>query len=224
MESATKTAQVNVVAYITDKMSLLCKWNETDYIHVRLIGEKPAIASTITVTYKHAKESGCPKFATFRNIIKEEMAVVAKPAEEKKSKKAKVEKPVEEKPVEEKQVAEVKQDDAATIEEWEAEGGIILNPGESVFVKGTKDTYKVTRGKADGVYCSCAAWKFQRLNPLRRTCKHCEAVCGKEAEALRIAMNTVKLLNAPKKEEKPVAPAVPSPSNTRRPSRVTNSQ
>jgi hypothetical protein len=217
MASATKTTQVTVVAYIPDKSSIVCKWNDADVINVRVTGEKPAIDSVITVSYKLAKESGCPKFASYHHV-NTEMAVV-KPAEENKNKKAKVEKPVEE-----KQVAEFKPVDAATVEEWEAEGGIILNPGESVFVKGTKDTYKVTRGKADGVYCSCAAWKFQRLNPLRRTCKHCEAVCGKEAEALRIAMNTVKLLNAPKKEEKPAAPAVPTPSNTRRPSRVTNSQ
>lgn len=217
MESVTKTAQVTVVSYVTDKSSIVCKWNFTDYINVRLIGEKPALNTVITVTYKFAKESGCPKFATFRNM-KEEKAVVAKPVEEKPAKKAKK---TEEKPVEEKQIInEVQQNDAPTIEEWEAEGGIILNPSESVFVKGTKETYKVTRGKADGVYCSCAAWKFQRLNPLRRTCKHCEAVCGKEAEALRIAMNTVKLLNAPKKEAKPIAPAVPTPSNTRRPARA----
>ena len=222
MASATKTAQVTVVAYIPDKSSIMCKWNDEDVISVRVTGDKPAIDSVITVSYKLAKESGCPKFASYHNVNTE--VAVVKPTEEKKSKKAKVEKPVEEKPVEEKQLADIKPVDAATVEEWEAEGGIILNPGESVFVKGTKDTYKVTRGKADGVYCSCAAWKFQRLNPLRRTCKHCEAVCGKEAEALRIAMNTVKLLNAPKKEEKPAAPAVPTPSNTRRPSRVTNSQ
>ena len=223
MASTMKTAQVKVVGYVTDKTSIVCKWNDSDYITVRMTGEKPALDSVITVSYKFAKESGCPKFASYHNV-NTEMAV-AKPTEEKKSKKAKIEKAVEEKQVAEvKPVAEVKSDDAATIEEWEAEGGIILNPGESVFVKGTKDTYKVTRGKADGVYCSCAAWKFQRLNPLRRTCKHCEAVCGKEAEALRIAMNTVKLLNAPKKDEKPAAPAVPTPSNTRRPSRVTNSQ
>lgn len=87
-------------------------------------------------------------------------------------------------------------DTPATIEEWEARGGITLEQGQSVFVTGRK-TYKVTRGrKGDGMYCSCDAWKYQRLHPLCRTCKHCEAVCGKSIEAMRTAVNTVTVLQA----------------------------
>ncbi len=83
---------------------------------------------------------------------------------------------------------------APTIEEWKQQGGVTLANGTSVYVMG-REVYKVSRArKGDSMYCSCPAWKFQNLHPLRRTCKHCEAVCGKENEALRIAMATVCIL------------------------------
>jgi wobble nucleotide-excising tRNase len=111
-----------------------------------------------------------------------------------------------------------------SVEDWEAEGGIVLNNGESVFVKG-RETYKVSRARqGEAIFCSCSAWKFQKKSPLARTCKHTEAVCGKNAEALRVALATIALLTAPKKEASPQAPAVPSPSNTRRPTKMTTQQ
>lgn len=79
-----------------------------------------------------------------------------------------------------------------TTDEWIKLCGYDLKPGESVMVKGKKDEiYKVTRSKKipESVYCSCPAWKYQRLNPVIRTCKHCVAVCGKEAEELRVKNN-----------------------------------
>jgi hypothetical protein len=106
-----------------------------------------------------------------------------------------------------------------SVEDWEAEGGIVLNNGESVFVKG-RETYKVSRARqGEAIFCSCSAWKFQKKSPLARTCKHTEAVCGKNAEALRVAIATIALLSAPKKETP--APAAPSPANTRRPTKMT---
>jgi hypothetical protein len=32
--------------------------------------------------------------------------------------------------------------------------------------------YTIRRGADGNVYCSCPAWKFQKLNPAQRTCKH----------------------------------------------------
>jgi hypothetical protein len=179
--NAIKTANVKVVAHVADKPSIICKWNDQDFLRVRVSGPKPKIDSIITITYKTSKDSGCPKNASFHaNKIPDTSIVEAIP----------------------------------TVEDWEAEGGIVLSPGETVFVKG-RETYQVSRARqGDGIFCNCAAWKFQKLHPLRRTCKHCEAVCGKQNEALRIAMATVALLNTPKKE---AAPAAPTPANTRRP-------
>jgi hypothetical protein len=81
-----------------------------------------------------------------------------------------------------------------TTEEWKQQGCMTLANGASVYVMG-REMYKVSRArKGDSMYCSCPAWKFQNLHPLTRTCKHCEAVCGKENEALRIAKATVCIL------------------------------
>lgn len=80
-----------------------------------------------------------------------------------------------------------------TTSEWAALGGYTLFPGEEVQVKGTKptDIYVVKRSAKvpHSVYCSCPAWKFQRLSPVLRTCKHCQAVCGIVNEAKRVADN-----------------------------------
>ena len=32
--------------------------------------------------------------------------------------------------------------------------------------------YQIIRDAEGGVYCTCPAWKFQRVNPRMRTCKH----------------------------------------------------
>jgi DNA ligase 1 len=51
-----------------------------------------------------------------------------------------------------------------------------LKPGESIKVPsdkviGTFYTVKMSRA-GDCVYCDCPAWKYQKLNPLKRVCKH----------------------------------------------------
>ena len=37
-------------------------------------------------------------------------------------------------------------------------------------------TYKIQLGDDNNVYCSCPAWKFQKLPPKARTCKHINAL------------------------------------------------
>ena len=186
----TKTAMVKVMQHITDSQSIICKWNNKDTLRVRVIGIKPTIDRDIQITYKHTKESGCPKNASYHE---------PKTRTQSQSSTA---------------VAET--ETAATIEEWDAEGGITLSNGESVFVKGTRETYKVSRARqGNAVFCGCAAWKFQKANPLCRSCKHTIAVCGKMSESLRVAVATVALLSV--KKEPIAKPALPSLTNTRRP-------
>jgi hypothetical protein len=183
MALITKTATVKVIGHVANMPSILCKWNDQEYLRVRVSGTKPAVDTDITITYKASKDSGCPKNASFKLIP----------------------------PPTETSLAEA----APTVEEWEAEGGITLTNGESVFVKGSRENYQVSRARqGEAIFCNCPAWKFQKKNPFCRTCKHTEAVCGKQAEALRVAVATVALLTAPKKT---AAPAAPSPANTRRP-------
>ena len=33
-------------------------------------------------------------------------------------------------------------------------------------------SYNIVQGADGVVYCQCPAWKYQRLTPSRRTCKH----------------------------------------------------
>lgn len=84
------------------------------------------------------------------------------------------------------------------IVDWEKVGGYALVAGESVWVRSstTQERYKVTRAASDpmSVYCSCPAWKFQRLTPRVRTCKHCIAVCGDVEEKRRVAQLTLEML------------------------------
>lgn len=35
-----------------------------------------------------------------------------------------------------------------------------------------KTSYDIKLGKDGNVYCTCPAWKFQKLHPQQRTCKH----------------------------------------------------
>jgi hypothetical protein len=52
-------------------------------------------------------------------------------------------------------------------------------------VEGSKPgvTYKVTVPESGAPYCSCPAWKFQKVAPSERTCKHIVRVLATEAEA-----------------------------------------
>lgn len=36
----------------------------------------------------------------------------------------------------------------------------------------TDNGHKIVRGANGHIYCSCPAWRFQKVNPLKRTCKH----------------------------------------------------
>lgn len=38
--------------------------------------------------------------------------------------------------------------------------------------------YTIKRGHDGNVYCSCPAWKFQKLAPKDRTCKHLRALAA----------------------------------------------
>lgn len=83
-----------------------------------------------------------------------------------------------------------------TIDEWKALNGYALKEGECVRVIGESgNTYFVKKSNKNpfSVWCSCPAWKYQRLTPTLRTCKHCIAVCGKEKEDERIKNAALEL-------------------------------
>lgn len=62
---------------------------------------------------------------------------------------------------------------------------MILPPGKSVFVSGSRgDTYEITNN--DGHYsCTCPAWARQKRPPSQRMCKHITSLLGDTAAAVR---------------------------------------
>ena len=42
----------------------------------------------------------------------------------------------------------------------------------------SETVYEINRADAGHLYCSCPAWKFQRVAPSARTCKHLKALAA----------------------------------------------
>ena len=81
--------------------------------------------------------------------------------------------------------------DTKTYDQWLANGGDIVMPkGGYVGVISRQETYIVEHCFDGAMFCTCMAWKFQRLNSRLRSCKHCVAVCGAESERKRIGENS----------------------------------
>jgi len=126
----------------------------------------PAIGTTISIKYSQTTVNGLPKFPQML--------------------KSSLDGPVAPKP----NCPKIIDDNALTFSQWKTRGGYALENGEEVHVKSDRsnEIYVVKKAKkGDSVYCSCQAWKYQKLNPLYRTCKHCVAVLGAKEDAIRVA-------------------------------------
>ena len=66
------------------------------------------------------------------------------------------------------------------------EDRVELSVGESVEVQGDSGRWTVKRTRSS-YFCSCPAWKYQRLPVQRRTCKHLKRILGAEHEERRVA-------------------------------------
>lgn len=138
----------------------------------------PAIGALVTIKYQNLTADGKPRFPSFKGI------------------RATVDAPVIQAPEVWKRIgvslaATVRADpnaklippttDAYTIEQLESgKVAVMLKPGESINVKSCTGTglYCVKQPKDASLkpYCSCPAWKYQRLTPALRVCKHTKAV------------------------------------------------
>lgn len=71
------------------------------------------------------------------------------------------------------------QEPVKTIEQFKVAKDTRLEPGEHVKVAGSGGaSHTVTMSAKGNLYCSCPAWKFQKVASELRTCKHCDAVAG----------------------------------------------
>ena len=144
----------------------------------------PPIGSVITVRFSQWSPYGLPKFPVFVCIRdSSDMSVPKKEVEPITRTVAK--KPAKERVVEymsEKKDYYLSAPNCRGLikatEYRKGETPVELNPGEFLFWENEKGTwYKIMRAKRiDSVYCSCDAWKYQRLAPALRSCKHIRAI------------------------------------------------
>jgi hypothetical protein len=75
------------------------------------------------------------------------------------------------------------------------------------------EPYEIRLGGDGNVYCTCPSWKFQKLPPKERTCKHMKALSGQIAAFTgKLAAKTAaKAPAAPVAAPKAAAPVVASP-------------
>ena len=147
----------------------------------------PPIGSVITVRFSQWSPYGLPKFPVFVCIRdSSDMSVPKKEA----IARVPLERTVAKKPAKERVVEYMSEKKdyylsapncrglIKATEYRKGETPVELNPGEFLFWENEKGTwYKIMRAKRiDSVYCSCDAWKYQRLAPALRSCKHIRAI------------------------------------------------
>jgi hypothetical protein len=70
----------------------------------------------------------------------------------------------------------------------------------TITSKTSGKTYTITRGNDGVTYCDCPSWKFQRVSPADRTCKHINSLSASNLKtgAVMESSEAGKLLGASK--------------------------
>jgi len=169
----TTEAQKSKIGYVS---SLICEMRDDSSKNFKVQYKSinpPCIGAYVTIKYSQSTVTGLPKFAQLAKGEKKTHVTLM---------------PQTPPPIA----------DALTVKQWMAKGGYVLKNEESVYVKSNNsdEIYTVKRAKqGDSVYCSCYAWKYQKMNPMCRTCKHCTAVLGAKADAIRVAKAVLEKMN-----------------------------
>lgn len=173
----TTNAKKEIDGYVS---SVVCTYID-DHTKVFNVAVKttlpPPIGSVITVSYQNMTQGGLPRFPRFKGIrMIEDMpstadVFVAPPAKT-------------------FTVNEIPEGALVyTIEEITGmEMPLQVKSGEKVYIRpsrGVKGYHCVTKAwnPATKPYCTCAAWKFQRMPAAKRTCKHTLAIFPELANA-----------------------------------------
>lgn len=164
--------------------SLTCTIDEGSFRVTWKRGNPPTIGSLVTIQYKYLDDKGIPKFATIHSV---EPALTLEAAME----KCKI------------GLAQDRRHRVIPRTTWQtlpkdsrifsifalkSTSGLKMDAGDRVYLPASVKPerhddsdlglHAVTMPK-DGsgkLYCTCPAWRFQKIAPSNRTCKHCDAV------------------------------------------------
>ncbi len=131
--------------------------------------QPPIVGSTIVIRYTQHTAGGLPRFPVFIGM-RDEKDLKLKILKRQNAKKYTYNKS--------KDLFGIVPERTKTFDEWKESGGFDLESGKSVWVESKTGIYKVTKAKMGNYYCSCPAWKYQRLPPIERMCKHCIIIKG----------------------------------------------
>jgi DNA ligase-1 len=154
--------------------SLICRVASGSDFKLTYKGARPPpIGALVTVKYQNLTENGLPRFPSLKGI----RSAVDAPAAEKPPTPAPAAKTVLPKGATVASLPELAQ--AAKIA---AQSGVTLEfaPGSAIYVAASSagEYYCVRRPRQPEAlpYCTCASWKFQRIAPPARVCKHTAAI------------------------------------------------
>lgn len=169
-----KAASSEVIDYVS---SITCQLVEDVSKEFKLSWrgvDPPPVNSIITIKYSQHTINGLPKFPTYVGI-RSGMDFDAK--SKNAPKPCKPRKPrlpgITKKTRYINRAGTPNPEFTKTIDEWMTCQPDI-EPGTCVWIKAPRSNYKVTAPKNGGpLYCSCAAWLYQKLPAALRSCKHC---------------------------------------------------
>jgi DNA ligase-1 len=135
----------------------------------------PDVGEIIVVKFSQYTANGLPKFPVYVGIRDE------RDQTEEMKKHARRNPDAKKKVVKKLQSIDVMRgctpDRLKTEADWKDTADFVLKLGESVWMKGSSGTYKITAPKNGAkLYCSCPSWKYQKLPPAIRSCKHTKAL------------------------------------------------
>lgn len=163
-----KGKQNNVEGYVSSLECQLMESGKTFRVSLRTNKGVPKVGAIITVQYQNLTKDGVPRFASLKGV-RSEMDM----PEQKAKTIVKSWSPVITVLPKNARVVTMKD-----IKDRE----IMLQAREKIYIQagGKMGGYHcVTQPKMGLPYCSCAAWRFQRLVPAKRICKHsqCFVTC-----------------------------------------------
>lgn len=138
----------------------------------------PALGAIVTVKYQNLTDDGAPRFPALKGV-RASADAPCEPARAAPSRPSAFSGATAQLP---KRAATTTLRELATAARVAADSGVTLEfaPGRALYVAASApgEYYCVRRSRQPEAlpYCTCAAWKYQRLAPAARVCKHTAAV------------------------------------------------